>query len=285
MKLVDEILSGRFTDPQTLWGALFYAGIFTCVAWLVGRAIQGAVHRLLQRDTHGVLDRTAVRFLAQLARIGVYLFALVSYAHLVPALKNLGTAWLASVSVISVIVGLAAQNTLANLIAGVSLLLYRPFKLGDRMQLTGPAGLETGVVEGLNLGYTVLRTDDNRRIVVPNSIMASQTTINLSLGDPRAVCSITFNISYESDLDKARAILTELARRHPKSQEFRGCALSQLGPSGVALTLEVWCADSAVAGDLKAELLEAVKKRFAAEGIEIPYPHTHVILRDDRRRA
>jgi small conductance mechanosensitive channel len=123
------------------------------------------------------VDRTTINFLAQ---IGVWLFAFISYAHLVPALASLGTAWLAGVSVISVIMGLAAQNTLGNLIAGISLILYRPFKVGDRLQITAPTGLETGTVESLNLGYTVLKTDDNRRVVVPNSAMASQTTINLT---------------------------------------------------------------------------------------------------------
>jgi small conductance mechanosensitive channel len=99
---------------------------------------------------------------------------------LVPALAGLGTAWLASVGIISVIIGLAAQNTLGNLIAGISLLLYRPFNVGDRLQVTAPTGLETGLVESLNLGYTLLKTDDNRRVVVPNSLMASQTNINLT---------------------------------------------------------------------------------------------------------
>ena len=83
------------------------------------------------------------------------------------------------------VLGLAAQNTLGNLIAGISLLLYRPFNLGDRLQVMAPTGLETGIVESLTLGYTLLKTDDNRRVVVPNSLMASQTAINLTANDPR----------------------------------------------------------------------------------------------------
>ena len=71
----------------------------------------------------------------------------------------MGSAWSASVGVASVVLGLAAQSTLGNLIAGISLLLYRPFEAGDRLQVTAPTGLETDVVESLNLGYTVLKTD------------------------------------------------------------------------------------------------------------------------------
>jgi small-conductance mechanosensitive channel len=144
------------------------------------------------------VDRTAVKFLAQLARFAVYIFAFISYAHLVPVLAGVGTAWLASAGILSVIIGLAAQNTLGNLVAGISLLLYRPFNVGDHLQITAPTGLETGLVESINLGYTLLKTDDNRRVVVPNSIMASQTHINLtssfgvatpgsSAGQPRTI--------------------------------------------------------------------------------------------------
>ncbi len=183
--LVEQIKSGAVAKPSEPLGALIYALCFGLIAWLIGRALRLAVERLLARDTHAYVDRTAVNFLAQLAQIMVWLFAFISYAHLVPALASLGTAWLAGVSVISVIVGLAAQNTLGNLIAGISLLLYRPFKVGDRLQVMAPGGVETGVVESLNLGYTVLRTADHRGIVIPNSVMASQTTINLTLQQER----------------------------------------------------------------------------------------------------
>jgi small-conductance mechanosensitive channel len=167
-------------DPTTLGGAIVYAVAFAVAAWLLGRALRLAIHRVLARDSHTHVDRTAVKFLAQLAQFGVFVFAFISYAHLVPELRGIGGAWLASVGVLSVIIGLAAQSTLGNLIAGVSLLLYRPFNVGDRLVVSAPGGLETGVVESLTLGYTQLVTDDGRRIVVPNSVMASQTTINLS---------------------------------------------------------------------------------------------------------
>jgi len=180
MNVWEQIKSGALTDPKTLSGAILYALVFLFLAWLFGRASHLAVQRLFIRDTHNRVDRTAVKFLAQLARFAVYIFAFISYAHLVPALAGLGTAWLASAGILSVIIGLAAQNTLGNLIAGISLLLYRPFNVGDHLQIIAPTGLETGFVESINLGYTHLKTDDNRRVVVPNSLMASQTHINLT---------------------------------------------------------------------------------------------------------
>ena len=283
MRFFDQIKSGGFLDPATLEGAALFAVVFAFFAWLFGRALRLAVQRVLAHDKHAHLDLMAVKFLAKLTRYCVYIFAFVAYAHFVPALSGLGSASLTSISVITVIVGLAAQNTLGNLVAGISLLLYRPFKLGDRLQVIAPTGLETGTVENLTLGYTLLKTDDNRRVVVPNSLMASQTTINLTTNDPRVVCSVPMSISYDADIDKARAILLDLGSKHPKATQVCGCPLTQLGASGVVLSLDMWCADAFTAIALKCDLLEQAKKRFALEGIGLPLPQTTVVLKDDRR--
>ena len=282
MSIFDHFNGGGFANPATLQGAGFYAIIFAFFAWFVGRTLRLTVQRVLAHDKHDHIDLMAVKFVAKLVRYCVYIFAFISYAHIVPALSGLGTASLTSISVISVIIGLAAQNTLGNLVAGISLLLYRPFKLGDRLQVTAPTGLETGIVESLTLGYTLLKTDDNRRVVVPNSVMASQTTINLTGNDPRVICSVPIGISYDSDIDKARGILLDLAGKHPKAKEVCGCPLTQLGISGVVLTLDVWCADALTALALRCDLLEQATKRFALEGIGIPFPQTTVVLQDGR---
>ena len=283
MKVLDLFKSGGLGDPSTFQGAVLVAVIFAFFAWLFGRSLRLAVQRLLAHDKHARLDLMAVIFLAKLARYCVYVFAFVAYAHFVPALSGLGSASLTSLSVITVILGLAAQNTLGNLVAGIALLLYRPFKLGDRLQVIAPTGSETGTVESLTLGYTLLRTDDNRRVVVPNSLMASQTTINLTTDDPRVVCSVLMSISYSADVDKARAILLDLGGKHPKATQICGCPLTQLGASGVVLSLDLWCADAFTAIGLKCDLLEQAKKRFATEGIGLPLPQTTMVLKDDRR--
>ena len=282
MHIIDQFKAGGFADPSTLQGAVLFAIVFAFLAWFVGSALRVGVQRVLAQDKHDHFDRMAVKFLAKLGRYGVYVFAFVCYAHFIPALSGLGPASLASISVITVIVGFAAQNTLGNLIAGISLLLYRPFKLGDRLQVSAPTGLETGVVESLTLGYTLLKTDDNRRVVVPNSLMASQTAINLTANDPRIICSVLIGINYHADIDKARGILLELAGKHSKSGQICGCPVMQLGNSGVVLSLDVWCADALTAITFRSDLLEQAVKRFSVEGIGIPLPQTMVVLKDDR---
>jgi small conductance mechanosensitive channel len=268
MTLVDQVLQGHFINPATLFGALFYALVFLLGARVAARALRVAVTQVLERDKRGLIDSMVAAFLTQMGQISIYLLALAFYAHLIPALRALGTALLASVSVASVVLGLAAQSTLGNLIAGISLLLYRPFQVGDRVQVNAPTGLETGVVESLTLGYTVLRAVDNRRIVVPNSTMASQVTVNLTSTDPRVMARVPMSIGYEADIGKARQVLLELAHTHPRVLQVVDCPVTQVGPASVTLSLRAWCADTDTAQQVTFALYEQAKQRFDQEGIQ-----------------
>ena len=103
--------------------------------------------------------------------------AFILYLHFIPPLQAFATALLAGVSVVSIVLGLAAQNTLGNLIAGFSLVLYHPFHVGDVAQLNTPKGLTTGTVAALALGYTRLRGTEGDEIIVPNSVMVSSVIV------------------------------------------------------------------------------------------------------------
>ena len=256
-------------DPGTWLGAALLALVFFLLATLLGRAVRLAIHRYLDRLAGAGADPTGIRFLGHLAYAVVYIFAFLVYSHLVPALQHLGTAWLTSMGVLSVVLGLAAQTTLGNLISGISLVLYRPFKLGDLVQVTVPTGAEIGRVESINLGYTVLRTADDRRLVIPNSTMASQTSINLSLARQGAPCLVTIVLAPAVDPAPVRKILTDLARVHPQTVAIDGCNVTALSGSGTTVTLNLWCADPAAAAVLRSDLLESAKKQFDAAGIKI----------------
>lgn len=173
MTVLERILSGEFVDPATLLGAVFYALVFFVLARLGVRSLRVTLKKL----QGGLMDRTTATFLRRMGDTLIWVIACILYAHLIPELRSLGIALLTGASVASILLGLAAQSTLGNLIAGFSLLLYRPFQIGDWVQLTAPAGVETGSIEDLTLGYTVIKTRESHQIVVPNSIMASQAII------------------------------------------------------------------------------------------------------------
>jgi small-conductance mechanosensitive channel len=279
MKSTSHPLTLGPITPDTLLHALIYLAVFVFLALLATRALRGIVRASLARDTQHRIDRTAIVFLQQLGTIFIWLFAAVFYINLIPPLRALGIALLASVSVVSIVIGMAMQSTLGNMIAGVALLIYRPFKVGDTLQVTAPTGLETGKIESISLGYTILQTSDGRRIVLPNSAVAGQTAVNLSLVNARVMVSVPISIGYEMDIEQARAIIMKLAGQNPNAQQVVDCPVTNLGSSSVDLTLHVWCASSDAAAKLKAELLEQVKEAFAKGRIGPPYPTTNVSLK------
>jgi moderate conductance mechanosensitive channel len=171
--MLQQTLADIF-DPASLLGAVTYGLIFVVLALSAGRGV-----RVLARHGESHLsDLTALRFVTQLLRLLIYLLAFIIYTRLVPALHELGTTLLTGVSVMGVVIGIAAQSTLGNLVAGFSLVMYRPFHVGDEVQLTTPKGLTTGTVKSLSLGYTLLHDNkDDQEIIVPNSVMSSNVVI------------------------------------------------------------------------------------------------------------
>ena len=264
-----DFKNNEFLNPATVPGAIVIAILFGLIAWLIGRALRHGIQRVLAYDYRAAFDKTSIRFLGQIAQISIYVFAFISYTHLVPALSGLGNTWLASASIISVIIGLAAQSTLGNLISGFALVLYRPFNVGDRLALATPNGVESGTVESINLGYTVIGTDDNRHIVLPNMAVAGQTLIKLNGTNPRALCSFELPLSHDADVRKVKNLLTILLEQHPKIASIVVCAVTQATPMGLVFSISVWCTDSNTAGQLKLELLDASLRILAESNIKL----------------
>lgn len=274
---VQSWISKIHTDTWT--GALILLALFWLGGLIVSWILRRTIRLVMERDRDQRIDRMAASFLAKVASVFVWVLALMFYAHLIPALDRLSTALLASVSVASIVIGLAAQSTLANFVAGLSLIFYRPFRLGDRIQINAPAGLETGIVEDVSLGYTILQTFDNRRVIISNSVISNTVMINLTAVHPRVMAIVPFSISYDADIDRAREVALELAEAHDQVEEVVGCPVMLLGASSVDLSLRVWCADPAIAAGVKYDLTERIKKRFDAEGIEIPYAYQNLIVK------
>ena len=145
--------------------------------------------------------------------------------------------------------------------------------------------METGIVEDVSLGYTILKTYDNRRVIISNSVISSTIMINLSARELRTMSMIPISIGYDSDIDKAREIILEVASEHTQIEEVAGCPVTTLNASSVDFSLRVWCADSGIAAGVKNDVLEAVKKRFDAAGIEIPYGYQNLVIKDLPDRA
>ncbi len=249
-----------WVQPDTLLGAIVYLVIFAAIATLLSRGLRGAVHAAMTRQGH--IDRTTVSFLQQITTALIWIIMLILYAHLIPVLRSMGTALLAGASVASVVIGLAAQSTLGNLVAGVSITIYKPFRLGDTLQVAAPTGTDIGVVEFISLGYTTLRTPDGRLIIVPNSIAASQVTINLNTTYAPWPITITIRLSRDTPLDAAQKLALAVAAGNAGEKAVVGCYLTKIDATAITLELKFLAHDSAGRATLRSKILAELAQRF-----------------------
>jgi moderate conductance mechanosensitive channel len=173
MRYLIAAVQHDFLNPRTPLGAVTLGLLFLLVAMTFAALVRRAARRV---EIH-LSDVTGLSFASAFGQVFVYIVALILYAHLIPDLRAVGTALLAGASVVSVVFGLAAQSTLSNLIAGFSLVLYRPIRVGDSIQLNTPKGLITANVRLISLGYTILLDSEQDQIFVPNSVMMSTIVV------------------------------------------------------------------------------------------------------------
>lgn len=246
--------------PDSLIGALFYLAVFVFLALLISRALRTAVRAAMTRDGH--IDRTTISFIQQLGTVVIWVVMIILYAHLIPVLRAMGTALLAGAGVASIVIGMAAQSTLSNLVAGISITIYRPFRLGDTLQIVAPTGNEIGVVDRISLGYTRLLTPDARFVVLPNSVAASQVTINLGKSFVPGQISVAIRINRELDVEQARALVLAVAAETLGEQNIDSCLLTKLEGADASLELKARAPDPANCKLTRATLLARLARRF-----------------------
>jgi len=169
-------------------------------------------------------------------------------------------------------IGLAMKDTLANFAGGIILILFKAYEIGDYIEIDG----QSGSVHEINVFATTLNTIDNKRILVPNGLAASNKIINYTKNKMRRV-DLLFGISYGADFKRAIKILTEISESHPKiSQKIeKTIRLRELGDSSVNLTFRVWC-KSEDYWEIYYDVMELVKIKFDENNISIPFPQMDI---------
>ena len=259
-----------FLNPRTWEGALVYAVLLAFGAVISARVVRLLAQRALMRRGPAHIDRTVVQFLTQLSVVIIYILALTVFLHIVPALQKLGTALLTGVSVASVVIGLAAQNTLGNFIAGCSLVLYRPFEVDDIVEVTGPASEAViGVIERISLGYTILRTLDDRRLIMPNNLMASQVAITGNHVKLRAMAIVPAAVKDPSQLGTLRAMMIEAAKAHEGVLSIIACLERPLEPEGAAISMRLWCRSEVAAAKASIDIAQSLRQKAKARHVDL----------------
>ena len=215
-------------------------------------------------------------FTPLLTKVGGVLIALVG---LITVLQNFGVdvnSLVVSLGVGSLAVGLAAQDTLANMFAGFTLLLDRPFRVGERIQL---ASGEVGDVDTIGLRATRLRTPDETLLVIPNSLLTKEKVVNLSHPSRTLTTRLEVAVAYGSDLAQVKEILRAAAFQSKRVDSSREptVLLVRLADFSVNFRLVFWVNDYVEQGLATSEVYEEIYRRLTEAGIEIPYPVRRVI--------
>jgi small conductance mechanosensitive channel len=251
------------------WGInlILSLAIFVIGRW-VARLLMKLVKKLLTKTR---MDEILINFIVSISNSILLLFIIIA------ALDQLGvdtTSLIALLGAAGLAVGLALQNSLQNFAAGVMLIIFRPFKNGDFIE----AGGTSGVVESISIFSTIMRTGDNREVVVPNGSIYNGTITNFSARETRRI-DMVFGIGYDDDIKKAKEILRDILASDERvlKEPEPLVAVAELADSSVNFNVRPWVSS----GDywaVRFDLTERIKLAFDEQGISIPYPQMDVHL-------
>jgi small-conductance mechanosensitive channel len=238
------------------------AGVVVLVAIGVARLVDRALVRRLELRPETL---TRYRVLRRSAMATIIAIGVLSALLVIPQIRAVTGAILASSAVIALVVGFAAQATLSNFIAGILVAFTQPVRLGDRIEVSGAGG----TVEEIGLTYTLLRAPDGSRFFVPNVKLASDTIRNTTLSSAEHLAQVDVAVPVQADLDRVRELISEEARAAHAAMTDKepSASVSRLEPSHAVVTVEVWAPSAADAARVADEIRLAVQRRLRSEGV------------------
>jgi small conductance mechanosensitive channel len=265
----------------TVWESAAFALVVLAVAMIVSRILKYIVYRFVKAAALKLkVDHTRYKFFKNATDFVIYLIATVVIFRSIPSLHTYGNTLLASAGVLAAIVGFASQSAFSNIISGIFLVIFRPFSVGDRVQI---GQLYTGDVEDITLRHTVIRNFENRLIVIPNSVINNETIINSTLQHENVCVFVELTIAFNSNTDNAIDIIRQEAETHPETMDNRteeekkkgepkvSVRVINLTEFGQQIRAYVWAKDPTSGFNIKTDLFRSIKKQFDTQGIEIPY--------------
>ncbi|MCB9050533.1 MAG: mechanosensitive ion channel family protein [Lewinellaceae bacterium] len=267
-----------------------YAGL-VAVATIVGASTVNIWFRhTIQKKKLSNSDTTNLRFLRYVVVVGIYIAGFLVAILAFPSLRGIAQTALGGAGIVAVVVAIASQEALANIVSGVFIISFKPFKVGDIIELEGTM---VGAVTDITLRHTVIRNFDNKMIVIPNSIINKEKLVNANMGELKCCERLEIGIAYKSDIDLAKRIMREECENHRLILDNRThqereqglpvvkTAVTRLNDFSVTIRAWAWVRNYDDVYQLRWDVYESVKKRFDREGIEIPFPYRTVVVRQE----
>ncbi|MFH1439513.1 MAG: mechanosensitive ion channel family protein [Candidatus Woesearchaeota archaeon] len=260
---------------------------------LAERIVRMLLHKSFEKSSKIIkVDHTQYTVLKHVISALIYMIGVGVAIFMIPTLKTLSISLFAGAGVVAVIVGFASQKAFSNIVSGIFIAIFKPFRVGDIIEFSN----KKGTVEDITLRHTIIRNFENKRYVVPNSVISEEVIENFHLGDDKICRFVDFSISYDSNIDKAMKIMREEAMNHQLFVDNRtkeekenkenavNVRVTGFSDSSVNLRAWVWAKDPKNAYILGTDLNKSIKERFDKEGIEIPFPYRTIVYKKDMPR-
>lgn len=262
--------------PYTILLNILVVLLVAFVSNLVARRVfEGNLRKAMNSER-----RTGITFLRNAVKATIIILASVAIVYSIPALRSLAVGFFAGASILAAIIGFASQKAFSNIVSGVFIVLFKPFRVDDIIKING----EIGTIEDITLRHTVIRGLENKRLIYPNSVIDSEPIINWSIRDEKAQKFMFISIGFEADLDLAVSIIKAEAAKHPDLLDLRTPEELKAGKelvevpvldfnrSMVNFRVPLWANDLPTAMNMTWDVQRAVKLRFDAEGIPMGRP-------------
>ncbi len=283
-----EFLKLIFQGP---FGYFIVAAIIMFIAVVLIKFFRFLINKHILEATNELrVDMTNYKFLKNAITLIIFSLAFFAIIYTIPRFRTLALTLFAGAGIFAAVIGFASQAAFSNIISGIFIVIFKPFRVSDRIQI-GTA--ISGIVEDITLRHTIIRNFENRRIIIPNSIISSEVVLNSNIIDEKICKHLEFGISYDADVDKAIKIIQEEAMSHPYFIDNRTDEEKEnndpsvqvrvigFGDSSVNLKAWIWTKDSPSAFQMGCDLRKSIKYRFDHEGIEIPFPYRTIVYKKD----
>jgi len=243
------------------------------------------------KNSSGIMnnDPTNYKFVGHAMSAIIYLVGIGWAIYEIPQMRQVANSLLAGAGILAIAAGFAAQHALSNIISGLFIVIFKPFRVNDRLLIRDKM---QGFVEDITLRHTVIRDFENRRIIIPNTVISDEIIVNFDFVEDKIVRKIQFNVAMDSDIDLVKSIIEKEVEKHPlfidnrKPEDITNgkpkVPIRVVGFTdfGMSIRAYTWTKNASEAFEISCDLMESIKKEFDKKNIKMAVANKNIMLQE-----
>jgi small conductance mechanosensitive channel len=259
--------------------------IIICIlfgAYILSNILRTLLNRLVKLASETLMiDATRFNFFRNAVTFTIYTIAIIMICYTIPALQQIGNTLFAGASILAAIFGFASQQAFSNIVSGIFIVIFKPFRVGDSIKV----GTDSGTIEDITLRHVVMKGAENQRIIIPNSVISNQTIINSTIVDEKVCISVDVVVDYKNSPEKIISLMNAIALAHESMLDNRDeeqksenkplvvTRIIQMTEMGMLIRTNVWAKDGGTAINMKSDLLKTIYEKFMEKGYSFAFAH------------